>query len=76
MNDKLRMPDPERVKQQVANLRQTRLEMEETRLELEEINAKLEHDIRQKRLMRVRRTLSVLVAESHNSKQKQDQVSS
>ena len=69
------MPEPERVKQQVANLRRTGLEMEESRLELEEINAKLEHDIRQKRLMRVRRSLSILPPELHNSEDKQDQVS-
>lgn len=53
-----RMPDPERVKQQLANLRRTRLEMEESRLQLEEITAKLEYDIRQ-RLVRVRRSLEV-----------------
>jgi hypothetical protein len=50
-----RMPDPERVKQQLANLRRTRLEMEESRLQLEEITAKLKYDIRQQRLARVKR---------------------
>jgi hypothetical protein len=63
------MPDPEMVKQQLINLRRTRLEMEESRLELEEITAKLEHDIRQKRLMRVRRSLDAYIEELPNSEQ-------
>ena len=61
-----RMPDPERVKQQLANLRRTRLEMEESRLQLEEITAKLEYDIRQQRLVRVRRSLEVCQEELLN----------
>lgn len=61
-----RMPDPERVKQQLANLRRTRLEMEESRLQLEEITAKLEYDIRQQRLVRVRRSLEVYQEKSPN----------
>jgi len=69
MTDQPTIPDPEKVKQTVANLRKTRLEMEESRLELEEITAKLEHDIRQKRLQRVRHSLSILVAKSHGSEQ-------
>lgn len=60
------MPDPERVKQQLINLPRTRLEMEESRLELEEITAKLEHDIRQKRLERVRRSLDAYKEELPN----------
>lgn len=67
MTDQPPMPDPEKVKQTVASLRKTRLEMEESRLELEEITAKLEHDLRQQRLKRVRYSLSVLAAESHDS---------
>jgi len=61
-----RMPDPERVKQQLANLRRTCLEMEESRLQLEEITAKLEYDIRQQRLVRVRRSLKVYQEELPN----------
>lgn len=50
MTNQPQMPDPERVKQQVANLRKNRLKMEEAMLELDEITAKLEHDIWQKSL--------------------------
>lgn len=49
--------------------------MEESRLELEEINAKLEHDTRQKRLQRVRHSLSALAAESHDSEQNAAEIS-
>lgn len=58
MSQQPRIPDPETSKRLLANLRRTRLELEETNLELAEINAKLEHDIRQKRLMRVRPVLN------------------
>jgi hypothetical protein len=64
MTDQPSMPDPEKVKQTVANLRKTRLEMEESRLELEEITAKLEHDMRQQRLKRIRRSLDNMTAET------------
>lgn len=64
MSDKHHMPDPEKVKQTVANLRRTRIEMEEFGLELAEINARLEHDIHQQRLQRARRSLNRLAAES------------
>lgn len=75
MNDQPSMPDREKVKQTVANLRKTRLEMEESRLELEEITAKLEQDIRQKRLKRVRHSLSIL-ATSQPTEQNPAEVSS
>lgn len=52
------IPDPEKVRQTVAKLRRSRLAMEEATLELEELTARLEHDIRQKRLARLRQVLS------------------
>lgn len=69
MTNKPRIPDPETAKRLLANLRRTHLEMEEFNQELAEINARLEHDIRQQRLQRVRRSLSVLAAESPESEQ-------
>ncbi len=66
MINQSQIPDPERVKQQVANLRKSRLKMEEAMLELDEITAKLEHDIRQKRLERVRRSLDAYKEELLN----------
>lgn len=60
------IPDPERVKQQVANLRNSRLKMEEAMLEIDKITAKLEHDIRQKSLARVRRSLDAYQEELSN----------
>ena len=76
MTEQPGIPDPQKVKQTVANLRKTRLEMEESRLELEEINAKLEHDIRLKRLQRVRHSLSALADASHDSEQNAAEISS
>lgn len=61
------IPEPERVKQQVANLRQSRLRMEEAMLEIDKITAKLEHDIRQKSLARVRRSLDAYQEQLPNS---------
>lgn len=65
MTKQPRIPDPETSKRLLANLRRTRLEMEEFNLELAQINARLEHELHQQRLKRVRRTLGVLAAESH-----------
>jgi len=65
MSDKHPMPEPEKVKQTVVNLRTTRLEMELFGLEMEEINARLEQNIRQQRLKRVQHSLSLLVDKSH-----------
>lgn len=67
MNDQPRMPAPEVDKRLLGNMRQSRLRVEEAMLELEDITAKLEHDIRQKRLMRVRHLLNGYEGESHNS---------
>lgn len=57
MTSKPRIPDPETAKRLVANLRRSRLAMEEATLELEELTARLEHDIRQKRLARLKQVL-------------------
>lgn len=67
MTKQPRIPDPETSKRLLANLRRTRLEMAEFNLELAEISARLEHELRQQQLQRVRRSLSVLAAESHDS---------
>ncbi len=69
MNKQPRLPDPETSKRLLANLRRTRLELSESNLELAEINAKLEDYNRQQRLQRVRRSLSVLAAESQKFQQ-------
>lgn len=74
MTDKHPMPEPEKVKQTVANLRKTRLEMELFGLEMEEINARLEHEIRQQRLKRVQHSLSLLADKSHELEQNQIEV--
>ena len=66
MNQKPHIPEPETSKRLLAKLRRTRLELEENNLELAEINAKLEHDIRQQRLVRVRRALEVYQENSPN----------
>lgn len=66
MNDQPRIPELEVDKRLIANMRQNRLRVEEAMLELEEITAKLEHDIRQQRLARVRRSLEVYQEELPN----------
>ena len=76
MTKQPRIPDPETSKRLLANLRRTRLEMAEFNLELAEISARLEHELRQQQLQRVRRSLSVLAAESHNSEQNATEISS
>lgn len=76
MTKQPRIPDPETSKRLLANLRRTRLEMEEFNLELAEINAKLEEHVRQQRLKRLRRSISVLAAESRDFEQNQAEVSS
>ena len=69
MTNQPQIPDPETSKRLLANLRRTRLELEESNLELAEVNAQLEHKLRQQRLKRVRGSLSVLTAKSHDNKQ-------
>jgi len=66
MTNQPQVPDPETAKHLLANLRRTHLEMEEFNLELEEITAKIEHDIQQKRLIRVRRSLDAYKEELPN----------
>lgn len=70
MNNQPHMPEPEVDKRLLANMRQSRLRMEEAMLEIDEITAKLEHDIRQKRLERVRRSLDAYQEELPNFEQK------
>jgi hypothetical protein len=57
-------PDPAKVKQTVAKLRQHRLAIEEATLVLEELTAQLEHHSRQKYLNRLSRQRSFLGTES------------
>lgn len=70
------MPDPEKVRQTVAKLRRSRLAMEEATLELEELTARLEHDIRQKRLVRLRQVLSGSTATDPQPSEQNPQVAS
>jgi hypothetical protein len=53
MTNHLPTPDPQRVKQTVAKLRQHRLAIEEATLVLEDLTAQLEHNSRQKYLNRL-----------------------
>lgn len=55
------MPDPEKVKQTVAKLRQARLELAEVNQEWAEINARLEENIRQQKLKRIRHSKQELI---------------
>jgi DNA-binding protein H-NS len=64
MTEQPHIPDPETSKRLLANLRRTRLEMAEFNLELAEISAQLEHELRQQRLKRVRRSLNSDPAET------------
>lgn len=75
MNDQLPVPDPEQVKQTIANSRRRRLKMEIAGLELEEIIARLEHQNRQRRLQRLQQVLSASPIESQ-PKQNPKEVSS
>lgn len=64
MTQQPRIPDPETSKRLLANLRRTRLELAETNLELAEISAQLEHELRQQRLKRLRRSLNHTTTET------------
>lgn len=64
MTIQLPTPDPARVKQTVAKLRQHRLAIEEATLVLEEFTAQLEHHSRQKYLTRLSCQRSYLATES------------
>jgi hypothetical protein len=59
MKEQHKIPDSETSKRLLNNLRRSRLAMEAATLELEEITAKLEDEIRQKRLERVRKSLTL-----------------
>lgn len=58
MTVQFQTPDPERVKETVAKLRQHRLAIEKATLVLEDITAQLEHRSRQKYLDRLNRQCS------------------
>ncbi|MBD2305438.1 hypothetical protein H6G17_07920 [Chroococcidiopsis sp. FACHB-1243] len=70
------MPDPDKVKQTVANSRRRRIEMELAGLELEEVIAKLEHYNRQQQMQRLKRVLNGDATESQPFKQNPVKVSS
>jgi hypothetical protein len=53
MTTQLPTPDPQRVRQTVAKLRQHRLAIEEATLVLEDLTSQLEHNSRQKYLNRL-----------------------
>lgn len=76
MTNQPSMPDPDKVKQTVANSRRRRLEMELAGLELEEVLAKLEHYNRQQRMERLKQVLNGDATESQPAKQNPAQVSS
>lgn len=70
MSNHLPMPDPEKMKQIIANSRRRRLEMEVVGLELEEVIAKLEQHNRQQRLRRLKQVLGSESPESQFFEQK------
>ncbi len=76
MSNHLPLPDPEKVKQTVANSRHRRLEMELAGLELEEVIAKLERHNRQQRMKRLTQVLNDGVTESQPFEQNTIEVSS
>lgn len=64
MTTQLPTPDPQRVKQTVAKLRQHRLAIEEATLVLEDLTAQLEHNARQKYLDRLSTQRAYLATQS------------
>jgi hypothetical protein len=64
MTTQLPTPDPQRVKQTLAKLRQHRLAIEESTLVLEDLTAQLEHNSRQKYLDRLSSQRAYLRAKS------------
>lgn len=76
MTNQPSMPDPDKVKQTVANSRRRRLEMELAGLELEEVLAKLEHYNRQQQMERLKQVLNGDATEPQSAKQNPAQVSS
>lgn len=57
MTSQPRIPDPETAKRLLANLRRSRLAMEAATLELEDITMQLENESRQRRLVRLRKSI-------------------
>lgn len=69
MSNELPIPDPQKVKQTLANPRRRRLEMKVVGLELEEVIAKLEQYNRQQRLKRLKQVLNYEATESQPHEQ-------
>jgi len=64
MTSQPHIPDPETAKRLLANLRRSRLAMEAATLELEDITMQLENSSRQRRLLRLKKTIQDAEAES------------
>lgn len=64
MTSQPHIPDSETAKRLLANLRRSRLAMEAATLELEDITMQLENSSRQRRLLRLKKTIHDAEAES------------
>jgi hypothetical protein len=60
MTDQPLMPNPSVDQRLLGNLRRARLEMEELGLEFDEVLAKFDEEIRQQKLKRIQKSLSLL----------------
>ena len=60
MTNQLLMPSPSVDPRFLSNLRRARLEFEELRLQLEEVIARFDEEIRQQKLKRIQKSLSLL----------------
>jgi hypothetical protein len=60
MTDKPLMPNPSVDQRLLGNLRRARLEMEELGLQFDEVLARFDKEIRQQKLKRIQKSLSVV----------------
>jgi hypothetical protein len=60
MTDKPLMPNPSVDQRLLSNLRRARLEMEELGLQFDEVLARFDEEIRQQKLKRIQKPLSLL----------------
>lgn len=60
------MPDPSVDQRLLSNLRRSRLEIEELGLQLDEVLARFDNEIRQQRLGRIQKSLSLATQKSLN----------
>ncbi|NJM77710.1 MAG: hypothetical protein HC852_20430 [Acaryochloridaceae cyanobacterium RU_4_10] len=66
MTDQPLMPNPSVDRHLLGNLRRARLEMEEVGLQFDEVIAKFDEEIRQQRLKRIQKSLSLANKQTHN----------